>query len=112
MALVTGGASGLGRATVERFVQNGTKVVLCDMKGEELANDNKNIIFVPTDVTSETDVANALNIATTKFGQLNIIVNCAGITLASRMYNPGFKAVHKLDDFIRVLTVNHNINIE
>lgn len=55
MTLVTGGASGLGRATVDRFLQQGSKIVLCDLpisKGAEVANElgEDNVFFYPTDV--------------------------------------------------------------
>ena len=55
MALVTGGASGLGRATVERFVKHGAKVVLCDLPtspGKEVSDaSGENCVFAPTDVS-------------------------------------------------------------
>lgn len=54
MSLVTGGASGLGRATVERLAQQGGKVVLCDLatsKGNEIAKElGENVVFVPVNV--------------------------------------------------------------
>lgn len=54
VSLVTGGASGLGKATVERFVQQGFKVVLCDLpisKGAEVAKElGENVVFTPADV--------------------------------------------------------------
>lgn len=51
---MTGGASGLGKATVERFVKQGFKVVLCDLpvsKGSEVAKEfGENVVFTPADV--------------------------------------------------------------
>lgn len=55
VGLVTGGASGLGRATVERLVKEGGRVVLCDLQsssGHEVEKElGENVIFVPTDVS-------------------------------------------------------------
>lgn len=110
VTLVTGGASGLGRATVERFAQNGAKVVLCDLpssNGGEVAKSlGDSVVFVPVDVTSETDVTTAIETAKSKFGRLNVSVNCAGTAVACRTYNFNKKVPHKLADFSRVLTVN------
>ncbi|XP_071083782.1 3-hydroxyacyl-CoA dehydrogenase type-2-like [Haliotis cracherodii] len=110
VGLVTGGASGLGRATVERFVRQGARVVLCDLpssNGEEVAkNLGGNCVFAPTNVTSEADVKNALSVAQSKFGGLNVAVNCAGIGVAFQTYNFKSQTPHDLDDFKRVLEVN------
>ncbi|GAB0089356.1 3-hydroxyacyl-CoA dehydrogenase type-2 [Sergentomyia squamirostris] len=110
VALVTGGASGLGRATAERFAKAGARVVLCDLKssnGEEVSKElGSNTVFVPVDVTSEADVTHALKVAKDKFGRLDVVVNCAGIVVASKTYNFDEKSPHKLEDFARVLTVN------
>uniref|UniRef100_A0A336LPQ3 3-hydroxyacyl-CoA dehydrogenase type-2 n=1 Tax=Culicoides sonorensis TaxID=179676 RepID=A0A336LPQ3_CULSO len=110
VALVTGGASGLGRATVERFVRAGSKVVLGDLptsKGASVAQElGDNVIFVPVDVTSESDVNSALQIAKDKFGRLDVSVNCAGIAVAVKTYNFNKKVAHKLDDFAKVVMVN------
>lgn len=83
VCLVIGGSSGLGRATVENFVRNGSKVVVCDLpnsEGAKLASElgNDKCLFHPTDVTSEADVNNAVELAKNKFGHLNVLVNCAG----------------------------------
>lgn len=82
VAFVTGGASGLGRATVERFVAAGSKVLLGDLstsQGESVAkNLGDNVVFVPIDVTSEKDVTHALEVAKEKFGRLDVAVSCAG----------------------------------
>ena len=65
VGLVTGGASGLGRATVERIVREGGKVTMCDLpssQGTAVASaiNSPNCIFVPTDITNSQDVENAL----------------------------------------------------
>ena len=108
VALVTGGASGLGEATVREMVKKGAKVAIVDMdsaKGEKLAGSiGANAIFVNTDITSEADVRQALKTIIDTFGKISVAVNCAGIA------NPG-KVMSKkgplpLDSFNRVLQVN------
>lgn len=110
VALVTGGASGLGRATVERFVRAGSKVVLGDLEssqGSSVAKElGDNVVFVPLDVTSEKDVSEALEVAKSKFGRLDVTVNCAGIAVAVRTFNFKKNAAHKLEDFAKVMNVN------
>ncbi|XP_050295256.1 3-hydroxyacyl-CoA dehydrogenase type-2 [Anthonomus grandis grandis] len=111
VSLVTGGGSGLGKATVERLVSQGAKVVLCDLpnsKGAEVAKalgDDKTL-FVPVNITSENDVQNALNVTKEKFGKLNHVVNCAGIGVAFKTYNFKKKQPHLLEDFSKVIQVN------
>jgi NAD(P)-dependent dehydrogenase (short-subunit alcohol dehydrogenase family) len=108
VALVTGGASGLGRGTVERFVRNGAKVVILDLPsspGQEVASSlgEDNAIFVPTDVTSEAEVKNALEVTKDKFKNLDVAVNCAGIGVAILTYNAKKEnpqaRIHNLDLF-------------
>jgi 3-hydroxyacyl-CoA dehydrogenase/3-hydroxy-2-methylbutyryl-CoA dehydrogenase len=113
VCMVTGGASGLGRATVENFVRQGAKVVVCDLptsQGSKLASDlgEANAVFNPTDVTSTDDVKKAIQLAKEKFGRLNVLVNCAGIGVAFRTYNLNKKFTHKLEDFQRVININLN----
>jgi 3-hydroxyacyl-CoA dehydrogenase/3-hydroxy-2-methylbutyryl-CoA dehydrogenase len=110
VALVTGAASGLGRATAERFVKHGAKVVMCDLgtsQGSSVAKDlGDNAVFVPVDVTSEKDVLTALDTAKSKFGRLDVAVNCAGIAVAFKTFNFNKKLPHKLEDFSKVVMVN------
>ncbi|KAK2583244.1 hypothetical protein KPH14_009259 [Odynerus spinipes] len=110
VALVTGGASGLGRGTVQRFVKQGAKVVIADLpssKGQELADELRGqAVFAPTDVTSTEDVTNALKLAKDKFGKLTSVVNAAGIAVAFKTYNFNKNEPHHLDDFVKVITVN------
>lgn len=110
VALVTGGASGLGRATVERIVRQGGRVVLCDLptsQGSQVAAGmSGNVVFAPTDVCSEQDIMKALTMAKENFGKLDVTVNCAGIGVAFKTYNFNKKVPHKLEDFTKVLMVN------
>jgi len=109
VALVTGGASGLGRATVERFAKQGAKVVLCDLPTSDGKNVaaaiGGNVSFVPTDITSEEDVLAAVEQAK-KLGGLHAVVNCAGIGIAKMTYNSRKKEIHSLEEFQKVLNVN------
>ena len=86
VALVTGGASGIGEAVVKHLVRNGAKVVVVDVEQKNIdrvVNDIKEIggevIGVQADVTSEADTARFIDATLTSFGQLNVAVTCAGI---------------------------------
>jgi NAD(P)-dependent dehydrogenase (short-subunit alcohol dehydrogenase family) len=107
-AVVTGGASGLGRATVERIVTAGGRAAVLDLpasKGADLAAAlGGNAIFTPADVTSGDQVAAALAEARQRFGGFNVLVNCAGIGTAAKTVSKGNPA--KLEDFTRVISVN------
>uniref|UniRef100_A0A6M2DEN5 3-hydroxyacyl-CoA dehydrogenase type-2 n=1 Tax=Xenopsylla cheopis TaxID=163159 RepID=A0A6M2DEN5_XENCH len=110
VGLVTGGASGLGKATVERIVQQGGRVVLCDLPkstGSQVAKElGENVLYAPVDVTSEKDVEESLKLTKDKFGRLDVVVNCAGIGVAFKTYNFNKELPHKLEDFTKVLMVN------
>lgn len=109
-ALVTGGASGLGRGTVDRILKLGGRVVICDVDattGEKVAKEaGENCVFSPTDITSEEDVNKAINIATEKFGGVNAVVNCAGVGVAALTYHHNRDKIHSLEDFSRTLKIN------
>ena len=89
VALVTGGASGLGRATVEALVDAGASVVVVDLEssdGEAVARKiGERAAFAPADVTSEEDVRNAVATAVERFGGLHIVANCAGVGFPGRV---------------------------
>ena len=108
VALVTGAASGLGKATAARFVRHGAKVALLDLPssaGAAVAEAlGPNALFCPTDVTSEADVTAALAAARAAFGPVNVAVNCAGIAIAVKTLSK--KGAHPLDAFTKVVTVN------
>ena len=75
VAVITGGASGIGEASVRRFVGEGCKVVIADLqheRGERLAAELGAVAaFVRTDVTLESDVAAAIALAQSRFGRLD-----------------------------------------
>jgi 3-hydroxyacyl-CoA dehydrogenase / 3-hydroxy-2-methylbutyryl-CoA dehydrogenase len=108
IAAVTGGASGLGEATVKNIVKNGGKAAILDLseeKGHELERElGEQVFFVKTDVTKEEEVTAALNKAEDKFGHINTVVNCAGIGIAQKLL--GRKGIHGLDTFSKVISVN------
>lgn len=83
VAVVTGGASGIGEATVRRFVDEGARVVVADLQrepGEALAAELGTAVrFIATDVTVEADVAAAIDLAVSAFGRLDVMFNNAGI---------------------------------
>lgn len=112
IGLVTGGGSGLGKGVVERIVREGGRVAVCDLpssKGNEVAEalGKDNCIFCPTDVTKEDDVKSALDTIKSDFGgHPNAVVNCAGIGIATRIYNKNKGNVHNLDEFTKVQMVN------
>jgi len=83
VAVITGGASGIGAATVRRFVDEGASVVIADVQddlGGQLARElGKSVTFVHTDVTTEADIEAAVGAAMSNFGRLDVMFNNAGI---------------------------------
>jgi NAD(P)-dependent dehydrogenase (short-subunit alcohol dehydrogenase family) len=106
-ALVTGGASGLGEATVRRLAGDGASVVILDLpasRGETLAKElGGRVRFAAADVTSEDEVRTALDTAE-GMGLLRVVVNCAGIGTPGRII--GKKGVLPLEQFRRIVDVN------
>ncbi|HEU4429872.1 MAG TPA: SDR family NAD(P)-dependent oxidoreductase, partial [Myxococcota bacterium] len=88
VAVITGGASGMGRASVERFLDEGASVIAADLneaKGAELVaacaqrGDAKRLRFVRADVAEEHDVAGLVEAALAEFGRLDVMFNNAGV---------------------------------
>ncbi len=108
VAFVTGGASGLGEATVRRIVNDGGKVMILDLaveRGEKLAAElGDSALFCKMDVSSPESVQSALEQAIEGFGLVNVVVNCAGIGVAEKVL--GKKGPHSLENFSKVIQVN------
>src|SRR5882762_573884 len=107
-AVVTGGASGLGRSTAERLVAAGARVALLDRPASAGVDVAKTLgqaaIFAPADVTSGDEVGAALQTAWDRLEGFNVLVNCAGIGPA--MKTVGRSGPAKLEEFTRVIQVN------
>ncbi|QJW88035.1 3-hydroxyacyl-CoA dehydrogenase [Spirosoma taeanense] len=111
-ALITGGASGLGEATARLLASQGANVVLVDLndqRGNALAEElGDTVRFIKTNVTDETDVQAAVNMAVETFGGLHINVNCAGIAEARKTLGKvdGVYGAHSLSAFQKVISIN------
>jgi NAD(P)-dependent dehydrogenase (short-subunit alcohol dehydrogenase family) len=106
--LITGGASGLGRATASLIRAAGGNVVLLDLAkspgADVAATLGEGALFAPGDVTSADDVSAALEAAVKRFGGLQGLVNCAGIGTADKTF--GKRGSADLAGFTRVILVN------
>lgn len=107
VALITGGASGLGAATARRLHAAGAAVVLVDLPnsaGAELAAElGERAVFAPADVTNEEQVRAAIA-AAAELGTLRIVVNCAGVATPGKVL--GREGVLPLEQFSRVIQIN------
>jgi NAD(P)-dependent dehydrogenase (short-subunit alcohol dehydrogenase family) len=108
-ALVTGGASGLGEATVRALAARGAHVVVVDLgddKGEALAKEVGGV-FAHADVTSVEEVTAAVE-AAMELGPLRALVNCAGIGWATRTIgrDGSYESAHDLEVFKKVVNIN------
>ena len=106
-AIVTGAASGLGAATARMLSECGAKVALFDLNqaaGETLAEELGGQFF-RVDVTQESEVDQALDAMSSRYGIARILVNCAGIAPAIKTVSHEF-IPHPLEDFRRVIEIN------
>lgn len=107
VALVTGGASGLGRATTERLLAAGAQVVMVDLNagvGQQVAAElGDSAHFVTADVTNEEQVQAAVDTAT-GLGALRVVVNCAGVATPGKLVSR--KGPLPLEAFQKVLNIN------
>ena len=106
--LISGGGSGLGAATARLLTENGAPVVLADVNadaGNSVAAElGDRARFVPTDVTDEAAVQQAVDTARDAFGGLHGVVNCAGIGTAARVI--GRNGPHALALFTKTISIN------
>lgn len=108
--VITGGASGLGAATATHLVEHGAKVILVDMNQEQgqalqqqLGSQSE---FVQLDVTDEQTVEAFFAHVESTYGQLNGLINCAGIAPSAKVL--GRNGIHELAMLQKVLNINVN----
>ena len=108
VAVITGGASGLGAATARLFAGAGAKLALWDLNAEAgnalAAELGSNGLFVKTDVNNSDDVQKALTQVQEQFGSVHMVINCAGIATAERVI--GRQGPLPLERFAQVIQIN------
>ena len=103
VAIITGGAAGMGETHARLFIDEGAKVVLTDIdkdKGEALAKElGDNALFIEHNVTDEDGWKNVVEKTEENFGAINVLVNNAGIS-------PALSVESSLDDYMNVVNIN------
>ena len=108
VSIITGGATGIGKATVETFAKEGAKVIFCDInKTQGLLNQKKfnnmglDTFFIQADVSNETDVKKMINFVVKKFNKIDTLFNNAGI---EQPVTPSHKVDVKIFD--KIISIN------
>jgi len=108
VALVTGGASGLGEATVRTLVGCGARIAILDFsreRGQRLASElGDRVLFCPTDITEENLVQEAVDQTVSAFGAVHVAVNCAGVGDPAKVL--GKEGPMSMNFFNRVVRIN------
>lgn len=104
VAIITGGANGMGESHSRLFIQEGAKVAITDIdeaKGQQLAEElGENAIFIKHDVASEEDWQHVVKETEATFGPINVLVNNAGVSTV-------LSAEHSsLEDYLRIVNIN------
>lgn len=109
VAIVTGGASGIGLATVEAFVGKGAKVVIADFNEQagkavekKLKEKGANVLFVQVNVADEKSVENLVAETVKAFGKVDVLINNAGVGVLAETHELTF------EDYNKVISVNQN----
>jgi len=107
-AIITGGSSGLGLATAEKIINAGGTVTILDIQ-ENIFKKNfklyeKKCRFCSVDVTNQQSINEAIEIAIKNFGEISLLVNCAGVGVAKKIL--GREETHSTDDFNTVIQIN------
>ncbi|NOX33064.1 MAG: SDR family NAD(P)-dependent oxidoreductase [Deltaproteobacteria bacterium] len=110
VAIVTGGASGLGKACVRQLVQKGARVAILDMnkdQGTALAKEfEEKTIFLQTDVSDETNVKESIEAVADRLDSIHFVINCAGMGIPMKVL--GKDGPMSMEPFIKTMQVNLN----
>ena len=94
VSIITGGAQGIGLATAEKFAAEGARVVICDVNQDvisgvvnEFKQSGIDVDGFNADVTNQADISNMVDLVISKYGQIDCLVNNAGIVRDARMVN-------------------------
>ncbi|MEL0030457.1 MAG: SDR family NAD(P)-dependent oxidoreductase [Betaproteobacteria bacterium] len=101
VAVVTGGSSGIGEATVQRMLSSGAKVAVWDMNIPSTNYDQDSFIFIKTNVSDETSIANATTKTLERFGRVDSLVNSAGVAGINAPVDE-----YPIDEWKRVIDIN------
>ena len=104
IALLTGANGGIGKSTLELFVKKGAKVICLIRKPDKkfikyIKKFNNKVIVIVSDITNENNLKSEIEKAFTKINKLDILINCAGITIQSAEN-------YQLDDWQKTLNIN------
>jgi len=103
VVIITGASSGIGKALAEKYASEGFKLVLAARRIERLNAlkdklDNVEVLCIKTDVSIEKDCKNLINSAVEKFGQIDILINNAGISMRASIEDVEIEVLHRLMD--------------